>query len=254
MEPTLLLESYLTSLHLSTFVAQYRRIAEDAARDNLSYERFLLALAEHEVQHREAQRRKQRIRAAHFPVLKELADFDFSLVPEVNKQQILELAQGHYIARADPILLVGNPGLGKTHLATGLALAACRQGYRVRFYTAAELVNELSEAQDERRLGRAIAQALKQQVIVLDELGFIPFSTVGAQLIFQYCSALHERVSLILTTNLRFADWTQVFGNERMTGALLDRLTYRGHIVELVGESYRFRSRLQREQDADDVG
>ncbi len=172
MEPTLLLESYLTSLHLSTFVAQYRRIAEDAARDNLSYERFLLALAEHEVQHREAQRRKQRIRAAHFPVLKELADFDFSLVPEVNKQQILELAQGHYIARADPILLVGNPGLGKTHLATGLALAACRQGYRVRFYTAAELVNDLIQAQEERRLGRVIAQALKQQVIVVDELGF----------------------------------------------------------------------------------
>ena len=254
MEPNLLLESYLTSLRLPAFVAQYRRIADDAARDNLSYERFLLALAEHEVQHREAQRRRQRIRAAHFPVLKELADFDFSLVPGVNKQLLLELAQGHYIAKADPILLVGNPGLGKTHLATGLALAACRQGHRVRFYTAAELVNELSEAQDERRLGRAITQALKQQVIVLDELGFIPFSTLGAQLMFQYCSALHERVSLIVTTNLRFADWTQVFGNERMTGALLDRLTHRSHIVELVGESYRFRSRLQHESEVGDVG
>lgn len=254
MEPNVLLESYLTSLRLPAFVAQYRRIAQDAARDNLSYERFLLALAEYEVQQRDAQRRRQRIRAARFPVLKELADFDFSLVPGVNKQQILELAQGHYIAKAEPILLVGNPGLGKTHLATGLALAACRQGHRVRFYTAADLVNELSEAQDERRLGRAIAQALKQQVIVLDELGFIPFSTLGAQLIFQYCAALHERVALIVTTNLRFAEWMQVFGNEQMTAALLDRLTDRGHIVELVGESYRFRRRLQREQDGDAVG
>ncbi len=232
MEPTLLLESYLKALRLPAFVQQYRRIAEDAARENLSYERFLLALAEHEVTQREAHRRTHCIRAARFPVLKELADFDFSVVPHLNKQAILELAQGHYIAKAEPILLVGNPGLGKTHLATGLALAACRQGHRVRFYTAADLVNELLQAQDERRLGRVLAQALKQQVVVLDELGFIPFSALGAQLIFQFCSALHERVALLITTNLRFADWTQVLGDERLTAALLDRLTYKGHIID----------------------
>lgn len=254
MEPTVLLESYLKALRLPAFVQQYRRIAEDAARENLSYERFLLALAEHEVTQREAHRRTHCIRAARFPVLKELADFDFSVVPQVNKQAILELAQGHYIAKAEPILLVGNPGLGKTHLATGLALAACRQGRRVRFYTAADLVNELIAAQDERRLGRVIAQALKQQVVVLDELGFIPFSALGAQLIFQYCSALHERVALIITTNLRFADWTQVFGDERLTAALLDRLTFKGHIVDLVGESFRFRERMQRAPGAMGVG
>jgi len=254
MEPSLLLESYLKALRLPAFVQQYRRIAEDAARENLSYERFLLALAEHEVTQREAHRRTHCIRAARFPVLKELADFDFSVVPHLNKQAILELAQGHYIAKAEPILLVGNPGLGKTHLATGLALAACRQGHRVRFYTAADLVNELLQAQDERRLGRVLAQALKQQVVVLDELGFIPFSAFGAQLIFQFCSALHERVALLITTNLRFADWTQVLGDERLTAALLDRLTYKGHIVELVGESYRFRERMQREAGAGGVG
>ena len=254
MEPTLLLESYLKALRLPAFVQQYRRIAEDAARENLSYERFLLALAEHEVTQREAHRRTHCIRAARFPVLKELADFDFSVVPHLNKQAILELAQGHYIAKAEPILLVGNPGLGKTHLATGLALAACRQGHRVRFYTAADLVNELLQAQDERRLGRVLAQALKQQVVVLDELGFLPFSALGAQLIFQFCSALHERVALLITTNLRFADWTQVLGDERLTAALLDRLTYKGHIVELVGESYRFRERMQREAGAGGVG
>ncbi len=254
MEPTLLLESYLKTLCLPAFVQHYRQIAEDAARAQLSYERFLLALAEHEVQQREAQRRARCLRAAHFPVLKDLADFDFSLVPDVNKQAILELAQGHYIRKAEPILFVGHPGLGKTHLATGLAVAACRQGHRVRFYTAAELVNDLIQAQEERRLGRVIAQALKQQVIVVDELGFIPFSTLGAQLIFQFCSALHERVALIVTTNLRFADWTQVFGDERLTAALLDRLTFKGHIVELVGESHRFRMRLQREAPAPVVG
>lgn len=254
METAVLLENYLQALHLPAFVQQYRRIAEDAARENLSYERFLLALAEQEVAHREARQRDQRIRAARFPVLKELADFDFSLVPDVNKHAVLELAHGHYIRTAEPILLVGNPGLGKTHLATGRALAACRQGHRVRFYTAAELVNELIQAQDERRLGRVVAAALKQQVIVLDELGFIPFSALGAQLIFQYCSALHERVALIITTNLRFTDWTQVFGDERLTAALLDRLTYKGHIVELVGESYRFRERMQRHPVAAGVG
>ena len=254
MEPLVLLESYLKTLCLPAFVQHYRQIAEDAAREQLSYERFLLALAEQEVQQREAQRRVRCLRAAHFPVLKELADFDFTAVPALNKQVILELAQGQYIRTAEPILLVGHPGLGKTHLATGLAVAACRQGYRVRFYTAAELVNDLIQAHAEQRLGRVLAQALKQQVIVVDELGFIPFSALGAQLIFQYCSALHERVALIVTTNLRFADWPQVFGDERLTAALLDRLTFKGHIVELIGESYRFRARMQRQGERLAVG
>ena len=254
MEPLVLLESYLKTLCLPAFVQHYRQIAEDAAREQLSYERFLLALAEQEIQQREAQRRVRCLRAAPFPVLKELADFDFTAVPALNKQVILELAQGQYIRTAEPILFVGHPGLGKTHLATGLAVAACRQGYRVRFYTAAELVNDLIQAHAEQRLGRVLAQALKQQVIVVDELGFIPFSPLGAQLIFQYCSALHERVALIVTTNLRFADWPQVFGDERLTAALLDRLTFKGHIVELIGESYRLRARMQRQGERLTVG
>jgi DNA replication protein DnaC len=144
-------------------------------------------------------------------------------------------------------LLVGNPGLGKTHVATSLALAACRQGHRVRFYNAAGLVNELTQAQDEHQLSKFLATALRHRLIVLDELGFIPFSPTGAQLIFQLCSTLYERVSMIVTTNLRFADWTQVFGDERLTAALLDRLTHQAHILEFVGESYRFRQRMQRE-------
>jgi len=252
METTMLLETYLKELRLSTFLQNYRKFAEDAAQANLSYDRYLLALAEQEVAQREKKRQVQRIKAARFPVLKELAGFDFSCIPGLNKQQVLELARGGYIEKAEPIIMVGNPGLGKTHITTSLALAACRQGYRVRFYTVAGLVNELIQAQDEHRLPKFLATALKQHLVVLDELGFITFSANNAQLVFQFCSSLHERVALIVTTNLRFADWPQVFGDERLTAALLDRLTFRAHILEFVGESYRFQQRMQREaQDGD---
>jgi len=247
MENTMLLETLLKQLRLPTFLANYGIFAEDASRTKLSYNRYLLALAEQEVARREENRKTSRIKAARFPVLKELADFDFSSVPSLNKQRVLELARGEYLDRAESILMVGNPGLGKTHVASSLALAACRQGQRVRFYNAAGLVNELIQAQDEHQLPKFIGTALRHRLIVLDELGFIPFSSTGAQLIFQFCSALYERVSMIVTTNLRFADWTQVFGDERLTAALLDRLTHRCHILEFTGESFRFRQRMQRE-------
>jgi len=247
MDPNLLLESHLKSLRLATFRQQYRQVADDAARNNLSYDQYLLALADQEVAQRLLNAQRQRIKAARFPVLKELADFDFSAIPHLNKQRVLELARGEYIAKAEPILLVGQPGLGKSHIATGLALAACRQCQRVRFYNAAALVNDLLLAQEQHRLPKFLATALKQNLIVLDELGFIPFSTTGAQLIFQFCSTLHERVALIVTTNLKFADWVQVFGSEQLTAALLDRLTHKAHIIEFVGESFRFRQRLHQE-------
>ena len=247
METNLLLDTYLKGLRLPTFLHNYRKFAEEAAQTNHSYDRFLLALAEQEVAQRERNRIARRIKAARFPVLKELADFDFSCISSPNKQRVLELARGTYIQKAEPILLVGNPGLGKTHVATGLALAACRQGHKVRFYNAAGLVNDLILAQEEHRLSKLLATTLRHHLIVLDELGFIPFSPAGAQLIFQFCSTLYERVAIIVTTNLRFADWTQVFGDERLTAALLDRLTHKAHILEFVGESYRFRERMQRE-------
>lgn len=247
METPMLLESYLKQLRLPIFLRNYRQVAQEAAQANLGYDRFLLALAEQEVAQREKNRQTQLIRSARFPVIKELASFDFSCLSSLKKQQVLDLARGSYIQKAEPILLIGNPGLGKTHVATGLALAACRQGYRVRFYTAAGLVSELIQAQDEHRLPRILSAALKNQVIVIDELGFIPFSPAGAQLLFQFCSSLYERVAVIVTTNLRFADWTQVFGEERLTAALLDRLTHRAHILEFIGESFRFRQRMQKE-------
>jgi ribonuclease P protein component len=247
METNMLLETYLKALRLPTFQQNYRKFAEEADRANHTYDRFLLALAEQEVTQRERNRIARRIKSARFPVLKELADFDFSCISSPNKQRVLELARGSYIHKAEPIILVGNPGLGKTHVATGLALAACRQGHKVRFYNAAGLVNELILAQDEHRLPKFLTTALRHRLIILDELGFIPFSPAGAQLIFQFCSTLYERVAVAVTTNLRFADWTQVFGNEQLTAALLDRLTHRANILEFVGESYRFRERMQRE-------
>ena len=247
METNLLLETYLKELRLPTFLQNYRKFAEEAAQTDQSYDRFLLALAEQEATQRERNRIVRRIKAARFPVQKELADFDFSCISSPSKQRVVELARGSYIQKVEPILLVGNPGLGKTHIAIALALAACRQGHKVRFYNAAGLVNELILAQQEHRLAKLLATALKHRLIVIDELGFIPFSASGAQLAFQFCSALYERVAMIVTTNLHFSNWTQVFGDEQLTAALLDRLTHHAHILEFLGESYRFRQRVQRE-------
>lgn len=249
MSAHLLLEAYLKQLRLPTILAQYQVLAQDAARNNLSYEQYLLALAQEEVSQRERNSIERAIKQAHFPQLKELADFDFSALTDFPKQRILELAQGQYISQAEPIILLGNPGLGKTHISVGLALAACRQGKRVRFYTAAGLVNDLIAVQREYRLSRFMNQALKHQLVVLDELGFIPFTDTGAQLLFQFCANLYERVALIITTNLRFAEWGRIMGgDEKLSAALLDRLTHRAHILEFVGTSYRFRQQLAKEE------
>ena len=245
METNPLLETYLHQLHLPSFVKYYQAFAKDATQNNLDYPRYLLALAEHEIQTREQNRIQVRVKTAHFPTNKELADFDFSALPSLNKARILDLARGEYITKHETLIFIGNPGLGKTHLTISLALAACRQGRRVRFWTAAGLVNELLLAQEENRLHRFIAMAHKQDLIVLDELGFIPFTSNGAHALFTFCSELYERTAMILTTNLQFANWIQLFGDERLTAALLDRLTHHGHILELTGESFRFRQRMQ---------
>ena len=236
-----LLDSYLRELCLPTVLRTYRQVAQDAAAAQLPYDRFLLALLEQEISQRERTRQQNRVKAARFPYLKEFSDFDFSCIQTPTRPQLTALAEGHYLKAKEPIILVGNPGLGKTHVAIALALAACRQGYKVRFYNVAALLNELIAAQSEQRLQRFFDMALKQQLIVLDELGFIPFSPLAAQLLFQFCSALYERVPLLITTNLRFADWSQVFGDERLCVALLDRLTHRAHLLEFIGDSYRLR-------------
>ena len=245
MERNELLESYLHQLRLPSFVHNYQAFATDAARNNLDYTRYLLALAEQEVNKREQNRLQKRVKAARLPVLKELADFDFSALPTLNKAQVLDLSRGEYIHKREPIVFIGNPGLGKTHLAIALALSACRQGRKVRFWTTAGLVNELLQAQDEHRLHRFVSATLKLDLIVIDEMGFIPFSASGAHALFTFCSEVYERLALILTTNLMFADWVQVLGDERLTAALLDRITHHAHILELVGESFRFRERFR---------
>jgi len=255
MKQELLLETYLRDLRLSRFMVSYQSLAQEAARDNLSYERYLLALVQEEVAHRQAGRIERAIGEARFPVLKDLADFDWSCVPSVPKARLLELSAGAYIESHEPVILIGNPGLGKSHVACGLALAACRQARRVRFYNVAGLVNDLIKAQQEDQLSRLMARLCKYELVVLDELGFIPFTPVGAQLLFQVCSALYERVALIITTNLRFAEWGNVMGgDERMSAALLDRLTHRATILEFVGTSYRFRQQLHRQGAKEEEG
>ena len=244
MEHQTLLENYLRSLRLPTFAQNYQTFAQDATRSDLPYERYLFALCQAEMDQREANRVERAITNAKFPVLKELATFDFSVVQGISKTRILELAQCGYLTKKESVIFIGNPGLGKTHLASGLALAACRQGKRVRFFGAASLVNDLLSAQKDLRLSKFTAQITKLDLVVLDVLGFIPFTKDGSQLLFQLCSDLYERVSIIVTTNLRFGDWNSIFGEERMTAALLDRLTHKAHIIEVLGESYRFRQQL----------
>lgn len=238
-----ILESYLRKLYLSAFIRHHEAFAAEAAQNNQGYSRYLLALAEQELLERDVRRCDRRIKEAKFPVLKDLNSFDFSAIPQLNPHKIRQLAGGDYIDQLEPVILIGNPGLGKTHIATALAVSAARQMRRVRFYNAAALVNELLAAQAEGRLSSFLNKSLNWQLVVLDELGFIPFSSSGAQLMFQFCSTLYQRVALIITTNLKFADWTQLFGDERLTVALLDRLTHRAHIIEFIGDSYRFRER-----------
>jgi len=245
MEVDLLIQTQCKRLKLPAFAQNYRKFAQEAAQSNQTHEQYLLALLEQEVLQREANQVKRRIQAAHLPILRTLDSFDFAAVPTLNKAKVLELARGDYIAKKENILFVGEIGTGKTHLATALAVAACRQGQRVRFYTAAGLINELTEARDERRLLRLQAQLLKQALIVLDEVGFVPFSAQGSQLLFQFCSERYQRGSMIFTTNLEFAQWTEVFGDPQLTGALLDRITHHCHVIECHGDSYRFKQSLK---------
>lgn len=248
------LEEQLNILHLAAIREQYRPLAQRAAQANWPFEAYLAELIDQESQRRTRNRRVRRIKEAKFPFLKELADFDFSLVPQLNKQHVLSLAEGAYLQQAQPVVLVGNPGLGKTHIAIGLALTACRQGERVRHYSVTELVNELSHAQQEHQLPRLLDRLARYKLLVLDEFGYVPFSPTGAQLLFQCVSFLSERVSLIITTNLPFGEWVSVLGDERLTNGLLDRLTFRSHIIEFVGESFRLRQQLQQQQRVAGVG
>jgi DNA replication protein DnaC len=237
----------LRQLRLPTVAANYRKFAQEAAQSRQPYEEYLLALLEHELDQRDINRRQRRILEARFPVKRTLDEFDFHAIPSLNPAKVMELARCEFVQRHENIALIGGIGTGKTHLALALALAACEQGYRVRFFTAASLMNELLEAQDAHRLSQLERTLSKLELIVLDEVGFVPFSQRGAQMLFTFISQRYQRASLIVTSNLTFAEWTEVFGDARLTSALLDRLTHRCHILEFTGESYRFRQSLQRQ-------
>ena len=250
-KPTVLLEHYLKQLKLPTMLREYAKLASLCQSERADYQTFLLRLCEREVHDRELRAAERRVKDAKFPVVKTLDTFDFQAQPSINQELVRELIRGEYMDRCENILLIGNSGTGKSHLATGLAFAACQQGRRVRFFTATGLVTQLLEKREERQLERFQKQLERLHLIVLDELGYVPFSKTGAELLFEVVSRAYERTSLIVTTNLPFEAWTEVMGTERLTGALLDRLTHRIHILEANGESYRLREskgRLKRRQ------
>jgi len=239
--PQVLLEHHLKLLRLPTFLREYDKVARQCAAEQVGYPRFLLRLTELELLDRERRATERRIHQARFPVVKSLDSFEFLAIPALNKTLVLELARCEFLARRENVLLLGNSGTGKTHLALALGLAACQRGHRVRFTTTAALVHELMEARDEKRLLRLQQQLAGSELLIVDELGFVPLSKTGAELLFEVFSQRYERGSMLVTSNLPFQEWTEVLGSERLTGALLDRLTHHVHILEMNGDSYRLK-------------
>jgi len=243
---TVLLVHHLKQLKLPTMLREYASVAATCGRENDSFETFLLRLCERELVDRQQRATERRIKAAKFPALKTTESFDFTVQPSINEALIRELLSGEFIDRRENVLLIGNSGTGKTHLATALGLAACQEGRKVRFFGVTTLVTQLLESREDRRLERLLNQLSRQDLLILDELGYVPFTKTGAELLFEVVSRAYERQSLVVTTNLPFEQWAEVCGSERLTGAMLDRLTHRVHIVAANGESYRLRDSQRR--------
>lgn len=248
---TVLVKHHLKSLKLPTMGQECEKVAARAAVENLDHLAYLLQLCELELIDRERRAAERRLKAAKFPATKTLEEFDFRQQPSINKPLVLELAKGQYLDAAENVLLIGASGVGKTHLAIALGLAACAQGCKVRFFRVTELITLLMEAREEKLLMRLRKQLAQLDLLILDELGYVPTGKVGAELLFDVLSTAYERLSLIVTTNLPFEHWTEVLGSERLTGAALDRLTHRCHILEAKGESYRLRDARRRQRRSD---
>ena len=233
-------------LKLPSVAARCISLEEEAVRGKLAHSTYLSALLEQELEDRAQRRAQRRLLEARFPILKRLGDFDFNEAPTLSPGQISKLAEGDYIKRAENILLVGEGGTGKTMLATALGVAACEQGRSVRFTTVAALVNELLEARDERILSRVVSRWARYELVIADDLGYVTLPTTGAEMLFQVLAQRSEQSSVIVTTNLPFSEWTTVFADHRLCKAVVERLTFRSHIIETGKESYRFKKSLAR--------
>jgi len=243
---TVLLKHHLKALKLPTILSESERIASRCAQENVDHLGFLLQLCELELLERERRSAERRLKAARFAAIKTLDGFDFTQRPSINKALIAELMRCAYIEARENVILAGNPGTGKTHIATALGVEACARGKKVRFWRVTDLITALMEAREERVLSRMKSQLAKVDLLILDELGFVPASKLGAELLFDVISTAYERTSVIVTTNLPFERWAEVLGSERLTGAALDRLTHRCHILECNGESYRLKDAQRR--------
>jgi DNA replication protein DnaC len=232
-------------LHLPAVYRHCHGLAREAVEMQITYEQYLISVLEQEVKSREETRKKARIKQAQFRHIKTLDAYNFADMPELNKPKVISLTDGEYIRKKENVFFIGNTGTGKSHLAVSLGVIACNQGYRVRFVTAADLVNELIAAQNEYRLPKYMKVWKKADLIILDEVGFVPFSKLGSELLFQFCSGIYETCSLIITSNLNFSEWATVFGDQMLTSALLDRLIHHAKIFVMNGDSYRLRESLR---------
>lgn len=247
---SLILASYLKQLRLPTMAATCAAVAREATANNLDYLDFLTVLCGQEVAQREQNQATRRLAQAQFPWPKTLDEFDFSLVPSVKQAVVLQLANGGFVRDRSNWLVLGPPGVGKTHLLIGVGRALCQRGCRVLFRSAAQLVNELLLADQEHRLPKLLRQWRSVDLFIIDELGYIPFSPAGAQVLFQFFADRHEVASVAISSNLEFARFTEVFHDERMTAALLDRLTYKSTVTVIDGDSYRLKESLRRQAEA----
>jgi len=234
------------AVRMPVIAANFVSLAEQAVKENHSHIRYLEALLAMESEERDRHAIQNRTRDAQLPRMKTLEEFDFGQAPRIPAARVRELAEGGYIERSEPVVFIGECGTGKTHLATGLCVAACRQKRRVRFTTAAALVNELVEAKQNNQVRRLMARWQRYELIALDEVGYVPLADIGAEFLFQVISERAERAAIVVTTNLPFSEWTTVFPNPRLCKALLDRITDRAHIIETGTESFRFRRTVER--------
>lgn len=238
------LAHHLKALRLPMFLREYDRLAEQCAAEGLDHARFLLRLTELEMAERQQRQVDRYIREARFPAVKGLDGFDFAALPSLDQARVLDLARCEYVDRGENIIAIGNSGTGKTHVAIGLGLAACRNRQSVCFTTAASLVRELLETHDQKRLLRLQDRLVAYKLLIIDELGYVPLSTHGTELLFEVISRRYERGSTIVTSNLPFEEWTSVFGSPRLAGAVHDRLTHHAHILNMHGDNYRQRAPL----------